>query len=85
MTYKISYPHLWNREGTYYGQLVRVMLTKKEASELGIPVIRPVNGDINGEIMFTQLHQRDHLAKKIGCYSDKRFLNYNTAFKFEVS
>ena len=30
-TYKISYPHMWNAEGTHYNQRIRVKITERDA------------------------------------------------------
>lgn len=85
MTYKISYPHLWDADGYHYNQLVRVKVTEREAIRLNVlGGDKPLEkADENG-ILFARLHLRNVLADMIGCNNDKRFLDRNTAFKIEA-
>ena len=85
MTYKISYPHMWDSDGFHYNQLIRVEVSEREAIRLNVLCgDRPLEKCDDNGILFTTHTLRDSLVDKVGCKTDKRFLNRNTAFKFEA-
>ena len=85
MEYKISYPSMWDAEGYHYDQMVRVKVSEREAIRLNMLCgDRPLEKMNDNGIIFTTHTLRNSLAEKIGCYTDKRFLDRNTVFKFEA-
>lgn len=85
MEYKISYPSMWDAEGYHYSQMIRVKVSEREAIRLNVLCgDRPLEKCDDNGILFTTHTLRNALADKIGCKTDKRFLDRNTAFKFEA-
>lgn len=78
-TYKISYPQMWDSEGTHYNQRIRVNVTERDAIRCNILSGRLLEKS-DGPI-FTKHHQRDNLCRLLGIKS-KRLKDRNTVFEF---
>lgn len=78
-TYKISYPQMWNDEGTHFNQRIRVKVTERDAIRCNILSGRLL--EKNDGPIFTKLHQRDTLCRLLGI-NDKRLKDRNTVFEF---
>lgn len=76
---------MWDAEGYHYNQMIRVNVSEREAIRLNVLCgNRPLEKCDDNGILFTTHTLRNSLADKIGCKTDKRFLDRNTAFKFEA-
>ena len=85
MTYKISYPNMWDSEGYHYNQLIRVKVSERDAVRLNILCgDRPLEKADENNNLFASLTLRDSLVEKIGCKDDRRYLDRNTVFRFEA-
>lgn len=84
MTYKISYPKMWNKDGTHYNQMISAKLTIGEIIRfnlLGDSTWREY--DENSGIYFPNLTERDLFVRHFGI-KDKRLLNRNTCINITV-
>lgn len=85
MTYKISYPQKWSKDGTHYNQMISAKLTVGEIIRfyyLGDSTWREY--DENTGIYFPKLTERDVFVRHFEI-KDKRLLDRNTCIKISVA
>lgn len=82
MTYKISYPEKWDKDGYHYTQLVTLRMTYLESVRINVALADNVRGkffedekkyDANDKVYFFNLSENEAIANLIGYKKDKSY------------